>query len=244
MAGCRATSVTRQGTSRFDLAKDFGSFATLEKRMMKQDRELEPFGRLVEALNPWRREVVVIGGWAHRLYRLDTRSQKLTYPPLTTLDSDIAVPAKVAVRVVSIRDRLLAAGFQEEFVGEDRPPATHYHLHAHKGFYVEFLTLLVGSEYTRTGKRKATQEVGYFLAATALRGHPVGEALEDRVEPCQRIRVQISERGPGGESCQLYRAKDSDPKRTRPQRPSQEYCTSPRYDRSVFGEPVRVAGNI
>jgi nucleotidyltransferase-like protein len=113
---------------------------------MKQDRELEPFGRLVEALNPWLGEVVIIGGWAHRLYRLDARSQKLTYPPLTTLDSDIAVPTKVAVKGVSIRDRLLAAGFQEEFVGEDRPPATHYHLRAHEGFYVEFLTPLVGSE--------------------------------------------------------------------------------------------------
>ena len=93
------------------MAKDSGSFAALEKRTMKQDRELKPFGRLVEALNPRLREVVIIGGWAHRLYRLDARSQKPTYPPLTTLDSDIEVSAKVAVRVVSIRDRLLAAGF-------------------------------------------------------------------------------------------------------------------------------------
>jgi hypothetical protein len=127
---------------------------------MKQDRELEPFGRLVEALNPWLREVVIIGGWAHRLYRLDARSQKLTYPPLTTLDSDIAVPTKVAAKGMSIRGRLLAAGFQEEFVDEDRPPATHYHLHTHEGFYVEFLTPLVGSEHTRGGQRKATREVG------------------------------------------------------------------------------------
>jgi hypothetical protein len=51
---------------------------------------------------------------------------------------------------------LLAAGFEEEFVGEDRPPATHYHLGAQGGFYAEFLTPLVGSDYGRAGERKAT----------------------------------------------------------------------------------------
>ena len=51
-------------------------------------------------------------------------------------------------------------GFQEEFVGEDRPPATHYHFGARGGFYAEFLTPLVGSEHGRGGRRKATREVG------------------------------------------------------------------------------------
>lgn len=54
---------------------------------MKADAELEPFARLVQALEPWLEQVVIIGGWAHRLYRLDARAQPLTYPPLTTLDS-------------------------------------------------------------------------------------------------------------------------------------------------------------
>ncbi len=86
---------------------------------MKADAELEPFARLVEALKPWLDQVVVIGGWAHRLYRLDPRAQKLTYPPLTTLDSDVAVPAKIDAKEENIRERLLAVGFKEEFVGED-----------------------------------------------------------------------------------------------------------------------------
>lgn len=124
------------------------------------DAELEPFARLVEALEPWLEQVVVIGGWAHRLYRLDPRAQKLTYPPLTTLDGDVAVPPKIDAKEENLRERLLAAGFQEEFVGEDRPPATHYHLGTQGGFYVEFLTPLIGSEYGRGGKRKATREVG------------------------------------------------------------------------------------
>ena len=95
---------------------------------MKAEAELEPFVRLIEALEPWLEELVLIGGWAHRLYRLAPRAQGLGYPPLTTLDSDIAVPSKIEAKETSIRDCLLAAGFQEEFIGEDRPPATHYHL--------------------------------------------------------------------------------------------------------------------
>jgi len=127
---------------------------------VKADAELEPFVRLIEALELWLEEVVLIGGWAHRLYRLDRRAHGLTYPPLTTLDSDIAVPSKIEAKETSIRDRLLAAGFQEEFIGEDRPPATHYHLVGQGGFYAEFLSPLVGSEYGRKGERKATRAVG------------------------------------------------------------------------------------
>jgi len=126
---------------------------------LKADAELEPFVRLIEALEPWLDQVVIIGGWAHRLYRLDPRAEGLTYPPITTLDSDIAVPSKIEAKETSIRDRLLATGFREEFVGEDRPPATHYHLVGTGGFYAEFLSPLVGSEYGRKGERKGTREV-------------------------------------------------------------------------------------
>jgi hypothetical protein len=95
---------------------------------LKADAELGPFVRLIEALEPWLDQVVLIGGWAHRLYRLDPRAQGLTYPPLTTLDTDIAIPSKIEAKGTKVRDRLLVAGFREEFVGEDRPSATHYHL--------------------------------------------------------------------------------------------------------------------
>jgi hypothetical protein len=127
---------------------------------LKAEAELEPFVRLIDALEPWLEQVVIIGSWAHRLYRLDPRAQGLTYPPLTTLDSDVVVPSKIETKGISIRDRLLTAGFREEFIGEDRPPATHYHLEGQGGFYAEFLSPLVGSEYGRKRERKATMEVG------------------------------------------------------------------------------------
>jgi hypothetical protein len=128
--------------------------------MTEQNVDLEPFAKFVEALDPWLGQAVLIGGWAHRLYRLDSRTRKLPYLPITTLDGDVAVPTKLKAEESSVRERLLKVGFKEEFVGEDRPPATHNHYGQEGGFYVEFLSPLIGSEYDRHGKRKATREVG------------------------------------------------------------------------------------
>ena len=128
--------------------------------MNERDRELEAFSKFIGALEPWLGEVVLIGGWAHRLYRRHPLARRLAYLPLITLDGDVAVPPKLKARELSVRKRLLDAGFVEEFVGEDWPPATHYHYGKGGAFYAEFLSPLVGSEYDRWGKRKATQEVG------------------------------------------------------------------------------------
>jgi hypothetical protein len=128
--------------------------------MSEANLELEAFSKFVDALAPWLGEIVLIGGWAHRLYRMHPLARKLDYLPLTTLDGDVAVPPKLKVQEATVRQRLLDAGFEEEFVGEDRPPSTHYHYGKGGGFYAEFLTPLVGSEYDRRGKRKATKEVG------------------------------------------------------------------------------------
>ena len=89
--------------------------------MSEPDPELEAFSKFIVALEPWLGEVVLVGGWAHRLYRLDPRARKLDYLPLTTLDGDVAVPPKLKKEESSVRKRLLDAGFEEEFVGEDRP---------------------------------------------------------------------------------------------------------------------------
>jgi len=129
----------------------------------------DPFRRLVAALEPWLDQVVIVGGWAHQLYRLHPYAQKLDYPPLTTLDTDVAVPAKLPVGEQDIRARLLAHGFTEEFLGDDRPPATHYRLGGEaSGFYAEFLTPLVGSGYDRKQKRKAAMEIA-GIASQQLR---------------------------------------------------------------------------
>src|SRR6266576_1189095 len=82
--------------------------------------------RLIVALEPWLTQVVIIGGWAHRLYLLHPSAQHIEYLPLTTLDTDIAVSARLKVIDTDVRGRLIANGFEEERLGQDQPPATRY----------------------------------------------------------------------------------------------------------------------
>jgi len=79
--------------------------------MSERDPGLEAFSKFIVALEPWLGEVVLVGGWAHRLYRLDPRARKLDYLPLTTLDGDVAVPPKLKKEESTVRKRLLEAGF-------------------------------------------------------------------------------------------------------------------------------------
>jgi hypothetical protein len=128
---------------------------------MTAERDVDQFARLIAALGPWLDQVAVIGGWAHRLYRFHDLAQALEYSPLTTLDTDVALPARVPVEEQDIRDRLLANGFEEELLGDHTPPVTHYSLGTNdSGFYVEFLTPLVGSVHGRDKKSAATVRVG------------------------------------------------------------------------------------
>ncbi|HEV8043059.1 MAG TPA: GSU2403 family nucleotidyltransferase fold protein [Bryobacteraceae bacterium] len=129
----------------------------------------DPFRRLLIALEPWLPHIVIVGGWAHQLYRLHPHAQSLDYPPLSTLDTDIALPERPPMGEQDIRSRLLAHGFSEEFFGEDHPPATHYHLGGDaSGFYAEFLSPLVGGELDRAKGRNATAQIA-GIASQRLR---------------------------------------------------------------------------
>jgi hypothetical protein len=74
------------------------------------DPEFASFARLIDSLSPWLDQVVIIGGWAHRLYRFHPSAQRLDYPSLSTLDTDVAVPARIAVKEQDIHERLIAHG--------------------------------------------------------------------------------------------------------------------------------------
>jgi hypothetical protein len=122
--------------------------------------EVDYFARLIEALEPWLDRVVIIGGWAHRLYRLHPLAQPLDYEPLGTFDADVAVPLDLHETGEQIRERLLAREFREELMGDTQPPAAHYRVQSgDNSFYAEFLTPLEGSEVKRGGKRDVTARV-------------------------------------------------------------------------------------
>jgi len=67
-----------------------------------------PFRQLAEALEPWLNQVVVIGGWTHQPYRRHPAAQERDYPPLLTLDTNVAVPLTLPAGEPDIRGRLLA----------------------------------------------------------------------------------------------------------------------------------------
>ena len=60
---------------------------------------------------------MIVGGWAHRLYRRTSSAQDVPYRPLMTLDTDIAVPCGLPLRDEDIRKRLMNNGFVEEVLG-------------------------------------------------------------------------------------------------------------------------------
>lgn len=111
---------------------------------------------MIEAVRPWLGDLVVIGGWAHRLYRFHPSATSLPYLPLQTRDADVAFSLAAQLEG-SIGAALKQADFREDFRGEHRPPAIQYRLgDEDQGFYVEFLTSLVGSGVRRDGTPDAT----------------------------------------------------------------------------------------
>ena len=65
--------------------------------------------QLLAALQPFFDRLVVIGGWAHRLYRFGNVALP-TYEPIFTTDTDIAIPNDGVVPPDSILARLQAHG--------------------------------------------------------------------------------------------------------------------------------------
>jgi hypothetical protein len=117
--------------------------------------DIEAFAKLITALRPWLGQLVGVGGWAHRLHRFHHLAKSPNHLPLRTLDTDLAFSPHEAL-AGDVRKALTKAGFTEEFLGEDSPPAARYRLGDEgASFYAEFLTPLVGSAIKR-GKRDAT----------------------------------------------------------------------------------------
>ena len=126
---------------------------------------LEAFAKLVQALAPWRVQLVFIGGWAHYLHSVDPRAKRPAgYQPIFTLDTDLAFGNKTLIEG-DMKGALSAHGFKEELAGEHKPPYAHYTLgNASGGFYAEFLTPLTGSGSKRSGKADATMAMAGISA--------------------------------------------------------------------------------
>src|SRR4051794_26438282 len=96
--------------------------------MTMSDGVTADFQRLVDALQPYLPDVVVVGGWAHRLFTRHPLAASPGFVPLMTDDADVAVPLRLRRRDATLLDRLEDAGFTEDMKGDDRAPVTHYRL--------------------------------------------------------------------------------------------------------------------
>jgi hypothetical protein len=124
----------------------------------------EKFARVVETLRPWLPDLVVAGGWAHRLHRLHAFAEALDDLPLMTTDVDVAL-VRVPRAAGNLRDALRASGFREEVAGVAQPPITYYQLGSPEHpFYVEFLTPLLGGENRRNGTADITTTISGVTA--------------------------------------------------------------------------------
>lgn len=118
--------------------------------------EFASFGRLLDAVRPWLGQVVIIGGWAHRLHRFHPMSHPPAYAPLRTRDADVAFSLSEPL-TGDIAAALQTAGFEKDFSGDNTPPVTHYRLGGDdQGFYAEFLAPLHGSGLKRNGQPDVT----------------------------------------------------------------------------------------
>ena len=118
--------------------------------------DLDALAKLLSALEPWRAHLVLIGGWAHRLYRFTPAVNVPGYQPVYTRETDLAFDKKAPLDG-DIKAALVQAGFSEQLTGDHEPPVAHYTLgDSDDGFYAEFLTPLQGSGTKRNGKPDAT----------------------------------------------------------------------------------------
>lgn len=118
--------------------------------------DLDAFVRLALALAPWGGQLVYVGGWAHRIHRLDPRASAPAHKAVFTRDTDLAFAATEKIDG-DIKAALEKDGFKERLSGDFKPPVAHYILgDEDHGFYAEFLTPLSGSGRRRTGEPDAT----------------------------------------------------------------------------------------
>jgi hypothetical protein len=135
--------------------------------------ELAEFSRLALTLEPWRKQIVFVGGWAFRLYHYEPRAYTADHNPIFTQDADVAYAVREPLEG-DIKETLVGAGFTEEpnLAGGFNPPAMRYTLGGDaNGFYAEFLTPLTNSGKKRDGKG------GWAEDATELNAGIVAQKL-------------------------------------------------------------------
>ncbi|MBI3269161.1 MAG: hypothetical protein HYZ53_09065 [Planctomycetes bacterium] len=123
------------------------------------DTTRQEFVQALRALEPYLPQLIVVGGWAHRLFHFHEWARPVGLQPLTTDDTDILAPMTLEGQGKTVRTMLLEAGFEERLWG-DRPPVTKYYSkNAGSAFHVEFIGERRGGPVRRDGASNDAREV-------------------------------------------------------------------------------------
>jgi hypothetical protein len=113
----------------------------------------EGFVRIVTALGPYRDQLVFVGAWCHRLLQFHRLATPPAFEPVMTEDADVATPDWLPSRSVTLEEALAAGGFKARLSGDRKLPVTKYYPNGDEnGLYIEFVSQLQGSGYTRSGE--------------------------------------------------------------------------------------------
>jgi hypothetical protein len=120
--------------------------------------------QFARAVRPAPAPFVVIGGAAHRLFRVSQLAQPVDFAALRTFDTDVAIAASVRSETFRVDQALTAAGFREEWSGDAHPPVTRYCSPSLSTYYIEFVTARVGDGTTRGGRSRSTEKLAGTVA--------------------------------------------------------------------------------
>jgi hypothetical protein len=136
----------------------------------------EFLAHVLQTFRPYLDTLVLIGGFAVRLYELHPRARSIEMRVLRTLDADFATPPVITPRpsgtLVELAD---AAGFQPDLRSEYTPPVMKFVprdpavTSGVEQYAVEFLTPLTGRSADRAGTPLVTITIQAGLTAQRLR---------------------------------------------------------------------------
>lgn len=126
---------------------------------------------------PYLGTLVLVGGFAVRLYEIHPRAVPATTRVLRTFDADFATPPTgIPVTGLSLANLAEAAGFQQDFRGDHMPPAMKFvpknpsvEAVSAEQYSVEFLTSLTGPPGDRRGRAIVTRDIQAGIIAQRLR---------------------------------------------------------------------------
>ncbi len=116
------------------------------------------FAHALRAIESYLPDLVIVGGWAHRLFRFHPWAGHDPFRLLTTDDADLLAPLRMKARGQSIHALLEAGKFRVRLSGET-PPVTKYFPEDSSGFHVEFIAARVGSGTTRAGDQDTARVI-------------------------------------------------------------------------------------